>query len=283
MTIELVTDSTCDLPPGLPEKHNIHIVPVNIQFGAETYRENVTLSAEEFYRRIEAEGVLPQTSQPSVGEFAEAYRALAGEGVEIISAHVTAKLSGTYQSACLAAERVAGEVKVHVIDGMAGSAALGWMMVEASRLRSEGWPAAKIAARLKAQCPRITIYFAVDDLKFARMSGRVGKLAGVIGSVLNIKPIIKLEDGLLDVCDRVRSRKAAVRRILDLTRDHVGDSPVRVGVVHAQAPHRAAALLAEARRALNVREAFATDVAISLAVHFGPGTLGLITYPAADR
>jgi len=283
MTIELVTDSTCDLPAPLFAEHDIHIVPVNIQFGAQTYRENVTISADEFYRRIESEGLLPKTSQPSVGEFVEMYSALAGDGVEIISAHVTAKLSGTYQSAVLAARQVADRVKVHVVDSKAGSAALGWMMVEASRLRSEGWPAAKIAARLEAQCARISIYFAVDDLKFARMSGRVGKLAGVIGSVLNIKPIIKLQDGLLDVCDRVRSRKAAVRRILDLTRAQVGDAPVHVGVVHAQAPNRAAALLAEARRALNVRESFSTDVAISLAVHFGPGTLGLNTYPAADR
>lgn len=283
MTIELVTDTTCDLPAAMREEHRIHFVPINIQFGAETYRENVTLSPDEFYRRIEEEGMLPQTSQPSVGEFADVYNALAGEGVEIISAHVTAKLSGTYQSACMAAERVAGAVKVHVLDSMAGSAGLGWMLVEASRMRAAGHTAADIVARLEAQRPRLTIYFAVDDLKFARMSGRVGKLAGVIGSVLNIKPVIGLQEGLIDVRERVRSRKAAVRRILDLTREHVGDAPVRVGVVHAQAPDRAADLLAQAERTLNVQESFLTDVAISLAVHFGPGTLGLITYPATDR
>ncbi|MFQ5575842.1 MAG: DegV family protein [Anaerolineae bacterium] len=282
MTIRLVTDSTCDLPPELATRHNLYVVPINIQFNTTSFKENVTITPAEFYHKIETQNILPQTSQPSVGEFAAAYTALAdGGATEIISAHVTAKLSGTFQSAALAAEQVAGRVKVHVVDSMAGSAGLGWMLCHAGSLIARGIPVADIVARIEATRPKITVFFAVDNLKFAQMSGRVGRLTGVLSSVLNIKPVIGLDNGLLNALDKVRSSKAAMQRIVSLTAERVHDAPVNVGVVHALAPERAGILLDLARSTLNVNESFMAGVAISLAVHFGPGTLGLVTYPAS--
>ncbi|MCJ7620333.1 MAG: DegV family EDD domain-containing protein, partial [Anaerolineae bacterium] len=132
--IKIVTDTTCDLLPEMVKEHDITIVPINIQFGTESYQEGVNMDWDLFYRKIEEMGILPTTSQPSVGELTEVYRRLAREGADaIISTHVTAKLSGTYQSACLAAEEVKDEVKVYPHDSAAGAAALGLACVEASR------------------------------------------------------------------------------------------------------------------------------------------------------
>lgn len=280
MTIRLVTDSTCDLPAELAAQHQIYVVPINIQFGAVSYQENQTIGPAEFYRRIALDGLLPKTSQPSVGAFSAAYRSLADTATEILSIHVTAQLSGTYQSAVMAAAQLADRVKVTVIDSQAGSAGLGWMLHEAGQLIAAGRSVAQIQRHLEARRPQVSIFFAVDNLKFAQMSGRVGKLRTVLGTVLNIKPIIGLENGLIEVKDRVRSRKAARQRIITLTQNKVADRAVNLAVVHAQAPDQANRLLAQAGEQLNVRARFVKDVALSLAVHFGPGTLGLIAYPA---
>ncbi len=282
MTIKLVSDSTCDLPPDMMARYGINIVPINIQFGTETYKENITINAATFYDKVLQNNIFPQTSQPSVGEFAEVYTALAQETDEIISAHVGAKLSGTYQSAKLAAAQVADKVTVHVIDSMAGSAGLGWMMVEAGELIARGKSALDIKAHLEAKRSQISIFLALDSLKFAQLSGRVGKITGFLGSVLDLKPIIGLDNGLLEASHKARSHKSAMRRIVELTVQKIGNRPVNVSVLHALAEDRAQSLLEMAHATLNVQSFYITDVAISIAVHFGPGTVGLVAYPADE-
>lgn len=284
MTIKLLSDSTCDLPPSLIEKYDIHIVPIVINFGTDAYLENVTIHANSFYDKVLGGGVFPKTSQPSVGEFEVAFLKLAEQGAtEIISAHVGAKLSGTFQSATLAAGRVADTVTVHVVNSMAGSSGLGWLMVEAGELVAQGIPASEIVSRLEAKREAISIFFALDNLKFAQLSGRVGKLAGFLSSVLNIKPIISLNDGVLAANHRARSVKNALQKIVDLTADKVGDTPVNIGVQHAVSEQRAQRLLRMAEARLNVRQSFVSDLSISVAVHLGPGTVGLVAYPATSN
>lgn len=282
MTIKLVADSTCDLPTAWLKKYDISIVPTHITFNTETFAENVTISADTFYDKVLHGGVFPKTSQPSVGEFIEMYRKLADDTTEIISAHVGAKLSGTYQSACIAAEAVADAVKVHVIDSMAGSAGLGWMMMEAHSLIQKGKNATEIREILEAKREDIVIYFALDNLKFAQLSGRVGKLAGFLSSALNIKPIISLTAGQLAATHRARSVKNSLKKIIDLTTAQIGDTPVNLGVLHALNPQRAEQLLKMAHTRLNVQNSFVGNLSISVAVHFGPGTVGLVAYPIED-
>ena len=279
MTIKLVTDSTCDLPPALIDRHEIQIVPINIQFGENSYQENVTISPDFFYRTISATGVLPKTSQPASGEFAAVYQSLANETDEIISIHVTGKLSGTCQSARLAAAAVADQVQVHVIDSEAGSAGLGWMLLEATDLINQGLSADEIITHLESKRNRISIYFAVDNLQYASLSGRVGKISAALGTLLNIKPIIGLTDGFINVTDRVRSNNAAIRRMVTLTSEKVGNQPVNIGIIHAQAAEQAALLMPMVQDQLRVEDCYIKDLAMSLAVHFGPGTLGLVAYP----
>ena len=277
--IRIVTDSTCDLPKEWMKQHDIYVVPIHIQFGADTFRDGETIGPLEFYGRIERDGMLPKTSQPPPGDFIEAYRALAAQADEIISLHVTSKLSGTYDSARMAAETVAERVKVHVFDSLAGSSILGYMCLEAARMVEAGKGAAEILKRLETTRPQANIFFTLANLKFAQMSGRVGKLQSALASLLNVQPIVRLENGLLDMTERVRTRKKAIERIIEMTRERVGNAPVNLAVLHAQAADEGAEFLEEAKRALKCHEAFVHDLALSLAVHFGPGALALATYP----
>ena len=287
MTISLVTDSSCDLPASLIEQYQIHVVPITIRFGETAYLENVTITPTEFYHIMEQNKIFPKTSQPSVGEFVKTYTELAQVSDEIISIHVSSKLSGTCQSATLAAAKVANIIKVHVIDSLAGSAGAGWMLVQTAQLIAQGNLSHQIIPIIEAKRPQISIFFAVDNLKFAQMSGRISKLQTMIGIIFNIKPIIGLENGLIQVCGRVRSNRVAMEHIVELTQEkmmivHVKsrfDAPVYVGVLHAQAPCRANTLLDLARSRLNIQDYFVKELAISLAVHFGSGTLGLVAYP----
>jgi DegV family protein with EDD domain len=278
--IRIVTDSTCDLPDEWMKEYSIHVVPIHIQFGAETFRDRETIDKATFYGRIARDGVLPKTSQPPPGDFVEAYRKLAAQADEIISIHVTGKLSGTCASARMAAESVADRIKVHVFDSLAGSGIMGYMCLEAARMVQAGKGAAEILKRLEVTRPRANIFLTLANLKFAQMSGRVGKLQGALASLLNVQPIVRLEDGLLDMAERVRSRKKSVERIIEMTRERVGETPVHLAVLHAEALDEGTELLEQTKRVFKCREAFVHDLALSLAVQFGPGTLALATYPA---
>jgi DegV family protein with EDD domain len=255
-------------------------VPINIQFGTETYEDGVNIDRNTFYRKIEELGILPTTSQPSAGQFEQYYRRLGEEGAnDIISLHVTSKLSGTYHSAELAKEMLGGAVRVHTFDSACGSAGLGFMALEATRMAREGKSVAEIMDRMKVIRERMTLVLTVKDLRFAQMSGRVDRLQSSLASLLNIKPIVVLEGGLLDVTEKVRTQKKAIDRMIEIAVDRVGPSaPANLAVVHAQEPNLGRDLLRRARTLFDCRETFLTDLTSSLVVHFGPGTLGLVVY-----
>jgi len=278
--IKIVTDSTCDLTQNYVDRHNIKVVPIVIHFGEVEYLDGETIDGSTFYRMIEERQALPKTSQPSPGHFATAYReiAAAGEADQILSIHVTGKLSGTCTSAQMAAEMVKDEISVEVFDSLGGSAGMGFMCIEAARMAEAGASLQEILARLEYIRGEVNIFLTLAELRFAQMSGRVGKLQGTLASLLNVKPIIFLEDGIIDARERVRTRRRAVERMLELTAERVGDSPVNLGIVHAEAFKEAEALLAQAQAMFNYQECYINDLALGLAVQFGPGTLGVITY-----
>jgi DegV family protein with EDD domain len=278
--IKIVTDTACDLPPTWLERYDITRVPFNIQFGLETFREGIDLTPDAFYRRIQAEEALPTTSQPAVGEFIQVYQTLGHAGTELLSIHLTSKLSGAWQAAVLAANQVKDTIPVRVVDSLTGSVGLGLMVREAVQLAQAGLSAAEIGARLEARRDQINVFIMLKDLRYARMSGRVGALRETLASLLNVKPIIGVEDGALVPLDRVRGQKKGFERMLTLAAAAVGDAPVRVGMTHAIAPTEAESLLAAVQTRLNCGDTFMTDLALSLAVHFGPGTVGFATYPA---
>jgi DegV family protein with EDD domain len=278
--IKIVTDSACDLPAELYRQYDITVVPINIQFGTETYEDGVTIDRRTFFRKIEEMGILPTTSQPSAGQFAQHYSRLADQGAtDIVSIHVTAKLSGTLQSAELAREMVAGRVRIHPFDSTGGSAGQGFMAVEAARMAEAGKGTEEILARLETIRRRLSLVLTLKDLRYAQMSGRVGKLQGSLASLLNIKPIVVLEDGLIDVSEKVRTQRKAIDRMVEIVAEQVGTSaPVNLAAIHAEAPAEGQWLLEQARGLFDCRETFLVNLTTALVVHFGPGTLGLVAY-----
>lgn len=281
--IRIVTDSTCDLPDGQLAQLGITVVPINIYFNAEEYHEGVTLTEAEFFRKIDQLQIVPKTSQPSPGQFVEIYRRLASEGAgTILSLHLTGKLSGTVRSASLAAGMVMDEVDVRVFDSLAGSAGTGFMVIEACEMLAKGAGPDEILARWAAVRDHLRIYFYLDTLKYARMSGRVGALQSSLASMLKIKPLIRLDDGLLEVAERVRSRKAALDRLVALAAEHAGDRPVNVAVIHSQDLPGAEALMAQLQGRLPCRRTFIARLATSLVTHLGIGTLGIVVYPVGE-
>lgn len=278
--IKVLTDSTCDLPASYFTKYDIGVVPINIQFGNESFQEGVTIDQTTFYKKVDTLGIVPQTSQPSVGQFAEVYRRYAQQGYDtIISLHVTGKLSGTMNSAMLAAQEVEKEIRVVPYDSLAGSAALGYMCVDAVQLARAGKSVEEIIATLDRKRPHVRIFLTLATTKYARMSGRISHLQGFIATLLNVKPLISLQDGMLLPSGRVRSRQAALAQLLELTKEAAGDQLVRFAVIHGEARAEAEALLEQGKRILHCTDAFIDDVAISLAVHFGPGVVGTVIYP----
>jgi DegV family protein with EDD domain len=279
--VKIVTDSTCDLPLAWLSQYQITVVPINIQFGLETFREGQTIGPQTFYQRIKRDGLLPTTSQPSVGEFSQIYQTLAADGSEILSIHVTSKLSGTWQSAILAARQLRDQVKVRVMDSLSGSVGLGLLVREAAQLAQVGCTAAEIVSKLEARRPHINVFIMLKDLRYARMSGRVGRLRELLASLLDIKPVVGVDEGALIPLERVRSQQKGFERMVALAAERVGQSPVHLGLTHALASAEAENLLALVRNQLNCQDTFMVDLALSLAVHFGPGTVGFATYPAS--
>lgn len=282
MKLKVITDSTCDLPSDYYQKYEIAVVAVNIHFGTETYLDGITIDHQTFYRKIDALGTVPKTSLPSVGQFAEVYREWAKQGYDtILSVHLTSSLSGLLNAARLGAQEVANEVKVIPFDSLSGSAALGFMCVEAVEMARAGKTLEEILARLNQVAPRVRISLTLDTLRFAALSGRISNIQSFVASMLNIKPIVCLREGKLIPEGRSRSRQAAFEQIVRLTQEAAGQSPIKLAVLHAQAPAEAERLLADLKPRVNSLDCFVGNLTTSLAVHFGPGAIGTVVYPVS--
>jgi DegV family protein with EDD domain len=278
--IKLVADSTCNLPDQLIEKYDIKIAPIAIQFGEETFEEGIDIDRELFYRKIDELGIIPTSSQPSPAWFERYYREFHDQGYEILVITVTSKHSGTYDSATLAKSMVP-EATVEVFDSASISLGTGWMLLEAARAAERGEDLPSIVAKLERIRENSVLYLTPATLKYLQMSGRVGQLQGAIASLLNVKPIIYLKDGALEAGENVRARSKALDRLLELlTDDFDRDTPIHLGVIHARATEEAESLLERAKSMFNVKEYLMEDLVSSLAVHGGPGVVGLFAYKA---
>jgi DegV family protein with EDD domain len=278
--LRIVTDGAADMPVEWGTEFGIDTIPVNVQFGDKTYLQFVDLDLEGFYKLVEETKKIPKTSQPSPHQFAEFYKKIAQKGDTILSIHVTSKLSGTYASAVAAADDVKDMFKVITVDSAGGSMGLGFMCRAARRMERAGKSVDEIVKYLESVRDQVQLILTLDTLEYARMSGRVGAFSAALASVLNIKPIAKLENGIVNMVDKVRTRKAAIQRVIELGKSAFGDEPVQLAVVHARDPQSGQSLLEDASKQFKVVDSVMTDLSISLAANFGPGTVGLVLYPA---
>ena len=276
--VKVVTDSSSGLPKDLEKQHNITVVPIPIQIGNGTYKENVDLPVDEFYRLLDGE-TMPKTSSPSPGDFVETYSRLAGTAREIISIHVTAKGSGTCQSAQVAADSVSGKVKVHVYDSNTVSMGTGFLSIEAAKAALEGLTIDQIRERLDGLRDKIRAFVALPTLKYLQRSGRLSHGQAIFGSLLSIKPVIEVRDGLLEVVDRVRSYPKALERVAELAAGAVSKLPSRVAVMHGNSYDEAVKFADELKKRINITQLVIGEVGASLAVHGGPGMIGVVLLP----
>ncbi len=278
--LHIVTDGAADLPAEWEKEFEINVIPINIQFGDKTYLQFVDLDFEGFYNMVGESKDFPKTSQPSPHQFVEYYKKIAQPGDTILSMHVTSKLSGTYASAVAAAEEVKDMFNVVAINSAGGSMGLGFMCRAARKMERAGKSVEEIVKYIESVRASVQIILTLDTLDYARRSGRVGTLSAALASVLNVKPIAVLKDGVVDMVDKVRTRRAAIDRVLQMGEEAFGNQPVYMAVVHARDIESGQSLLDEAKKRFNVKDAVLTNLSISLAVNFGPGTVGLVLYPA---
>jgi DegV family protein with EDD domain len=277
--LHIVTDGAADVPNAWEKEYDINIIPINIQFGEKTYLQNVDLDSEGFYKLVDETRKIPKTSQPSPHQFMLFYKKIAQKGDTILSVHVTSKLSGTFASAVAAAEELKDMFKILPVDSTCGSLGLGFMCREARKLDRAGKSADQIVKYLEGIRERVRIILTLDTLDYARMSGRVGTLSAALASILNVKPIAVLKNGMVDMVEKVRTRKAALDRVLEMAEEEFGKQPIYLGIVHARDLASGNTLMADAKRHFNCKDAVLIDLSISLAANFGPGTVGIVLYP----
>ena len=278
--LRIVTDGAADLIPGWDKEYGINVIPINVHFGEKTFLQHEELDNEGFYRLVDQTKKIPKTSQPSPHQFAEYYKKIARVGDTILSIHVTSKLSGTYASAVTAVQEVKELFKVVPFDSAGGSMGVGFMCRAARMMEKTGKNVEEIVKYLEGVRDKVSITLTLNTLEYARMSGRVGTLSAAMASILNVKPIAVLQNGLINMVEKVRTRKSALERVLEMGKEAFGDRPVYVGVMQARDPEAGEALLEEAKKHLNIKEAFMSELSISLAANLGPGTVGLVLYPA---
>jgi DegV family protein with EDD domain len=268
-TFAVVTDSTADLPNEWRDRYEIEIVPLKVLFGSETFRDGVDMTNEEFFRKLEGATRLPTTSAPSPGEFAEVYQRLAKDYAGCISIHIGAQLSATAEAARVGAQSVEG-FTVNVID----SETVTMPMAFLCKTAAESPSLEEASAAVKQRVAKCRVLALLDTLRYIEMGGRVSRAQAMIGTMLDLKPLLLVADREIKPVDRVRTRSRAIPRMIEHFR---GDLPVEhVGVVHAQAAEEAEQIAAGLRKELPDFEIPVGQIGCVLGTHTGPKALGLV-------
>ena len=279
--LKIVMDSAGEIPDEWRTEYDVHIIPVNIQFENKTYQQGIDLSNDDFYRLADTSGVIPKTSQPTPQQFVDFYNRIAQAGDTILSLHVTSKLSGTFNSAVLAAQELKNVLKIIPYDSGCGSAAVGFMCKEVRQLDRAGATIQAILERLDEIRKNVHIVLTLDTLEYARRSGRVKALPAALAALIKIKPIIILKDGALDMKEKVRTRQRSIERVLELIHERVDDRLVNIAVVHSQSIEAAKQLMQRAKVTFHVNEMIISELSIGIAANLGPGTIGIVAYAVA--
>lgn len=213
MAVKIVTDSTSDLPPEIAERFGIEVVPLNVHFGDQTFKDGVDLSADEFYERLITGGILPRTSQPSPGEFMETYDEVGRDADAIVSIHISAKLSGTYNSALQGMQQVSVECPIQVVDSQQASLGLGMVALVAARVANDGGTLDEVADAAREASGRAECFTLLDTLEYLEKGGRIGKASGMLGTLLRIKPLLMIRDGEVHELAKERTSARALARL----------------------------------------------------------------------
>ncbi|WP_404329919.1 DegV family protein [Mesobacillus maritimus] len=277
MKTAVVTDSTAYIPKELREKLNIHMIPLSVIFGNESLREEIDLTAGEFYEKVK-DSELPTTSQPPIGQFVELFERLAKEYDAVISVHLSSGISGTFQGAVTAGSMVEG-IQVYPFDSETACMVQGFYALEAAELAGQGKSADEIIARLNEMKESMRAYFIVDDLSHLQRGGRLSNAQAFIGSLLQVKPLLHFVDKKIEPYEKVRTKKRALNRVSDLLGEAVANGvEYRAVIIHANREDEANNWKAELEAKYPNVEFSISYFGPVIGTHLGEGSLGMGWY-----
>ncbi|OOM74398.1 DegV domain-containing protein [Clostridium puniceum] len=271
--IKIITDSTADLSKEIYDKYEIEVLPLLINFGEESYLDGVEINPDKVFERIEKENILPTTAQVIPNRFIESYKKYLNEGYKIISIHMSSVMSGTYQSACIAKEALETE-EIVVIDSQNVTAALGILVLKAAKLREKGYDILKMEQELNIIKEKISVSIYFDSLEYLVRGGRISKTAGMVGSLLGIKLILEIKDGLMAVKDKIRGNKKSIKKIINDLESVTLDEDMPVILIDVNNIEIKDALK-EYMETNNVNF-IECPVGSTVCIHSGPGCCGLV-------
>jgi DegV family protein with EDD domain len=278
MKTAIVTDSTAYIPKEIRERLNIQMIPLSVIFGGEVYQEEVEITAADFYEEVKNRGELPTTSQPSVGKFVELFEGLSKEFDAVISVHLSSGISGTYNGAVSAGQMV-DNIDVYAFDSEVSCMVQGFYAIEAAELAAEGKTPEEIITRLNEVKKSIQAYFMVDDLSHLQRGGRLSGAQALIGSLLQVKPILQFVDKLIVPFEKIRTRKKAINRIYELFDKVAGaKDPMRAVIIHANRPDEAQQMKEELEAKYPHVEYSISYFGPVIGTHLGEGAMGLGWY-----
>jgi DegV family protein with EDD domain len=273
MKTAIVTDSTAYIPKDVREKYDIHMIPLTVILGSEVYEEEKELTASEFYEEIKTKE-LPTTSQPSIGKFVELFEKLSENYDEVISIHLSSGISGTYQGAISAGDMVEG-INVFAFDTEVSCMVQGFYAIEAAKLVREGKTAAEIMPILDELKETSHAYFMVDDLSNLQRGGRLSSAQAIIGSLLQVKPLLHFKDKLIVPFEKIRTKKRAMKRIVELLREATNGDSYYAVIIHANREEEAKEWKAELEQEFPNIEFSLSYFGAVIGTHLGEGSMGL--------
>jgi DegV family protein with EDD domain len=275
--IAFVTDSTAYIPPSYCAELGITVVPQVLIWGEETFRDGVDIRPDEFYARLRNAKIMPSTSQVSIPTMQNTFQSLVDQGLDVVGIFISAKLSGTMQSAIQGREALgSASTKVTLIDSDSVAMAMGFQVLTAARAARDGASLAECVSLAERARSHTGVYFAVDTLEFLHRGGRIGGATRFVGTALNLKPVLQLKEGHVEPIARIRTKSKALDHILELVDQQTrGKSPIRLATLHAHAPQEAQGLLERASQKLGAAESILSEVSPVVGTHAGPGTVGL--------
>lgn len=275
--VAIVTDSTSNLPDDYVRAYGVRVVPLLVIWEGVTYRDGVDMHPAAFYERLATSPTLPTTSQPSAGAFVEAFQEVGKASRDIVAVHISESLSGTIASAKAAAEMLP-DLNIHIVDSRSASMGLGFCVMEAVRAAEAGASAQEVVEAVRRLVPRIHVLLTPATLEFLYRGGRIGGAQHLIGTALDIKPILTLVQGRVEPVERVRTRRKALDRLAELAVQRAGDRPVHLAVLHTGPLEEAAELRERLKQRLHCVEDHFLIGPPTIGAHTGPGTVGVIFY-----
>jgi len=279
--IKIVTDSTCYLPSALLAEHDVRVIPIALLFGRQVYREGIDIDTEQFFDKLSREKTFPTTSQPNTQDFVSVWQPLLDAGHQVIAVLLSSGLSGTVEAAQAAAQLLPKGAPLSIVDSLSVAMGLGMQVLRAAEMARAGFSREKIVAAIERVRETIRITLVLDTLEYLHRGGRINTAQAWVGTMLRVKPLLTLREGVIEPLEKVRTAQRALSRMLDRTLEYLGDDQRPwISVMHSRSPGAAQHLLDALKPRFPEGRFFCSEIGPVLGVHIGPGASGVIACPS---